>query len=181
MLDVWKKLDQWLAENAPEAFAALNQPASEAAVSAAEAQINLTFPPSLKAFFLEHDGEARDSAGLFIWWRLLPLCEVVDIWEEFLLIEQQSEVGILGSGAFDAKRSIPVMWFEGQIRYVEVTDDLFEGPLLELPRHGPPKFIALSLNHFFESQFEMIINGQLVVEPDFGFSIVPVGTSVSDA
>lgn len=181
MLDVWEKLDQWLAENAPEAVVALNPPASEEAVSAAEAQINLTFPPSLKALYLVHDGEAGDSVGLFAWWRLLPLFEVIDIWKEFLLIAQQSGAGVLGEGAFDAKRSIPVMWFEGEIRYVEVTDGLVEGPLLELPRHGQPKLIALSLTHFFENQFEMLTNGTLVVEPDFGFSVVPVGISGSGA
>ncbi|WP_082611128.1 SMI1/KNR4 family protein [Lysobacter sp. Root916] len=167
---VWKQLDEWLSSNAPEAYLSLNPPATEGQIAAAEERMGLSFPASLRGTYLAHDGESDDSAGLFNSWMLLPLLRVVEHWEEFVQLEEDDPGG-WGDGDFSAKTSIPVMWFEGEIRYV-TTSGPTAGAVYELPRHGKPVLLAPSFDCFLENTYRQCVDGSLIVEPDFGYNLV---------
>jgi len=179
MSQTWIDLDGWLAEHAPEAFAALNDPATPTEIASAEREMGLSMPPSLHASYLVHDGEADDSAGVFDNWQFLPLERVVQHWREFAELQAHAGQGVLGDGEFDAKSSIPVMWSEGEIRYVKADSSGSEGAFYELPRYGKPVLLATSLGEFLKDLHRELLTGALVVEPDFGFNVVRPGQSAS--
>jgi hypothetical protein len=181
METTWQKLDMWLRANAPEAFPSLNGPATEGEIAAIEEATSLTFPPSLRASYLAHDGEAADSNGLFECWQLLPLSRVREHWEEFVQLAREYGNRHLGDGKFMALSSIPVMWFESEIRYIQVTPGEAEGALFELPRHGPPLRLADNWEAYLQEQMRRINLGELVVDPDFGFNLLRAGDSTSGA
>jgi len=177
----WQKLDAWLRAHGPGAFASLKGPASAQEIAVTEATIGIAFPASLRESFLAHDGEVADSSGLFEYWQLLPLDRVKEHWDEFLQLEREYGNRHFGSGEFDAASAIPVMWSNGEIRYLRVTPDNAEAPLYELPRHGPPVRLADSWEAYLQEQVRRIDAGELVVEPDFGLNLVEAGTSASGA
>lgn len=175
----WNLLDGWLSEHAPDAVAALNEPATSTEIASAEREMGLSMPPSLRASYVVHNGESDDSAGVFDNWQILPLERVVEHWKEFAELQEHVGQGVLGEGEFDAKSSIPVMWFEGEIRYVRVDASDREGALYELPRHGRPVLPGASFGEFLEGIYSELLAGALVVEPDFGFNVVRPGQSAS--
>jgi hypothetical protein len=177
----WQKLDAWLRANAPEAFPSLNGPATEQEIVATEAAISLPFPPTLRSSYLAHDGEAVDSNGLFECWQLLPLSRVREHWEEFVQLEREYGNRQFGDGKFSAVSSIPVMWFESEIRYIQVAPGETEGALFELPRHGPPLRLADNWEAYLQEQLRRLNVGELVVDPDFGFNLLRAGNSASGA
>ncbi len=180
-MHTWQHLDDWLSKHAPDAFPSLNPPATPEAIAQVERHIGLAFPPSLRASFLAHDGEAEDSAGLFDYWQLLPLNRVVEQWDEHALIEAEYGSARFGDGEFSTKRAIPVMWFEGEICYVEGSKESVEGVMFELLRHGKPRRIAETFGAFLGEQYRRLVSGELIVEPDFGYNLVPKGRSISGA
>jgi cell wall assembly regulator SMI1 len=181
MSQAWINLDAWLSAHAPEAFAALSEPAAPADIASVEREISLSMPRSLRSSYLVHNGEAEDSAGVFDSWQLLPLERVVEHWQEFVQLQEHAGLGVLGDGEFDAKSSIPVMWFESAIRYVKAEPAGSEGAFFELPRHGKPILLAASFGEFLEGLHHQLLAGELVVEPDFGFNVVPPGQGASGA
>ncbi|MFI6450875.1 SMI1/KNR4 family protein [Streptosporangium amethystogenes] len=52
----WRRIERWLAANAPESLRTLGRPARARTVAVAEAQMGLRFPDDLRASLLRHDG-----------------------------------------------------------------------------------------------------------------------------
>jgi len=179
MKGVWKQLDAWLKEHGPDVVPHLNPPASPDAIAAVERKIGLVFPESLRSSYLVHNGETEDSPGVFCYWNWLSLDRVVEQWEEHVQLQQEYGMDHFGDGQFNAKQSIPVLWFESTIRYLAVTAAGGEPPLLELPRHGTPVVVAPSLDEYVRSIQSGLLIGTYVIEPDFGFNIVPEGLNAS--
>jgi cell wall assembly regulator SMI1 len=72
----WNRLDAMLARHAPEVFRWLRPPASVAQIEAVEHEMQLVFPPDLRAAYLRHDGSFETEAGVagtqgptsIFWW-----------------------------------------------------------------------------------------------------------------
>ncbi|HEX4221002.1 MAG TPA: SMI1/KNR4 family protein [Pseudonocardiaceae bacterium] len=79
----WQRIENWLRDNAPETYASLNPPASEAAIAEAQEFIGVPFPPDLIASLRIHDGVTFHPAGLTIVGRYAPISvEVIkDRWQ----------------------------------------------------------------------------------------------------
>ncbi|MGC5015424.1 SMI1/KNR4 family protein [Streptosporangium sp. DT93] len=52
----WRRIERWLAANAPESRRTLGEPGRAGTIAVAEAQTGLRFPDSLRASLLRHDG-----------------------------------------------------------------------------------------------------------------------------
>lgn len=61
----WKRIETWLARRAPDALAALNGPASEEKMAAAEKEMGLVFPADLRASLLRHDGQKTTVPAVY--------------------------------------------------------------------------------------------------------------------
>lgn len=87
----WRRIEGWLARNAPRTGAALAGPARVRAIAVAEAQMGLRFPDDLRASLLRHDGGLVTSLGVR---------EIRDRW--------RSECAARGERAAGFLRLIPV-------------------------------------------------------------------------
>lgn len=63
MEESWRRIDSWLAANAPRTFASLRPPASQEAISAAAAELGVEFPADLVAYLRHHDGVSPGKRG----------------------------------------------------------------------------------------------------------------------
>ncbi|MGY4492260.1 SMI1/KNR4 family protein [Pseudomonas sp. TE3610] len=87
MKHVWKRIEDWLSVHAPEAFAGLNGPASQARLEETERTLGVRLPDDVRASYLLHDGQDTNAPCLLLGWEFLPLAEIVaqwSIWKELL-------------------------------------------------------------------------------------------------
>jgi cell wall assembly regulator SMI1 len=77
---LWERLEGWLRTYLPRALQALQAPATEAAIAAAERETGLSFRPALRASYLRHDGDASGGGAFPDGQRLLPLDALVERW-----------------------------------------------------------------------------------------------------
>ncbi|HEY4453137.1 MAG TPA: SMI1/KNR4 family protein, partial [Pseudonocardiaceae bacterium] len=68
----WQRIENWLRDNAPDTYATLNPPASEAAIAAAEEFVGVAFPPDVVASLRVHDGVAAGPAEFDLAGRYSP-------------------------------------------------------------------------------------------------------------
>ncbi|MFI6812570.1 hypothetical protein ACIBG7_09185 [Nonomuraea sp. NPDC050328] len=90
----WRRIERWLAENAPVTRATLARPARARTIAIAEAQMNLRFPDDLRASLLRHDGglpTPLNVRGMRDRWR----AQCVSWGEEELRYRDLIPVGIL--------------------------------------------------------------------------------------
>lgn len=85
MKSVWDRIHAWLGANAPTGYGDLRPGAGEDEIRAAEEAMGLKLPDDVIASYLIHDGQetrARYGRGIVggEGWRLLPLCEIVELW-----------------------------------------------------------------------------------------------------
>ncbi|GAA0854734.1 SMI1/KNR4 family protein [Streptosporangium amethystogenes subsp. fukuiense] len=82
----WRRIERWLAANAPESLRTLGRPARARTIAVAEAQMGLRFPDDLRASLLRHDG-ARVVGDIwpfgFIGNRNQGVREIRDTWRRF--------------------------------------------------------------------------------------------------
>src|SRR5271163_3541418 len=77
------RIESWLSKNAPSLLVQLNKPISSTdELDKAEAILGAKFPPSVREAYTYHDGESRESKGLFGCWRWLPLHEIIEWTDE---------------------------------------------------------------------------------------------------
>ena len=74
----WERIESWLREDAPEAFAALREGVAASDVDAAEERLGLAFPQALRESLLRHDGQEWRWPSLVEFGVLMPLEHVVD-------------------------------------------------------------------------------------------------------
>lgn len=99
MNDLWKKLEAWLAVNAPFCLSNLKQPASDNELDALEQSLGLTLPEDFKEFLKIHNGQSGTGPSLFEQGRLLGTTDI--------LIEWQTWDKLLQSGEFEEDHSAP--------------------------------------------------------------------------
>lgn len=90
--ETWNRIESWLATNAPRVLRGLGDPASAAAISAAEETMGFRFPPDFRASLAVHDGEKTD-VGAIKGLRLNSLEDLLSDWE---IMEELRQ-----SGTFD--------------------------------------------------------------------------------
>jgi cell wall assembly regulator SMI1 len=92
----WQRLENWLAENEPEAINNLNSGCSFGQLNILENEIGLNLPQSFKDFYLIHNGQNdEDYFGLFYGVSLLPLYKILEemrIWKG--IIDEYGEAGM---------------------------------------------------------------------------------------
>jgi len=83
VVDDWKRLEQWLSQNFPDAFADLNLGCNESDLQAAEERLGITLPNSVKDVCRRHNGQKTtdlSAAGIFYGVCFLPLDQMVYQW-----------------------------------------------------------------------------------------------------
>ena len=84
--DIWDRFEAMLQVHAPIFLETFNPPATAQAISAAEIELGVRFPPDIRTAYLRHDGttskhQDRDSPALFPpFCRWASLSEVVEYW-----------------------------------------------------------------------------------------------------
>lgn len=166
--DIWRQIDSQIETRTPQFAHLLNPPASGTQVSQLEAHIGMTFPPSVRESYLVHNGESEETDGLLDLWKFLPLDGVKEWWEEMKLIEESYEFG-----EFDCESMIPIMFREGDLRYVDRSTNGEETPLVEWNHENPTRDeFAPDFGHFLSSFLKDFEDGNLIAEPEFGLKAI---------
>lgn len=96
----WQRIENWLRDNAPETYASLNLPATDAAIAAAEEFVGVSFPPDVVASLRIHDGVAPGPGAFQLAGRYAPSTveRVRNNWKVLtdLLLEQFNDEGMSG-------------------------------------------------------------------------------------
>jgi cell wall assembly regulator SMI1 len=79
----WRRIETWLAKNAPATRAELREPASLAKIDALQKRMSVRFPPELVASLLRHDGNTGTVASFDFapFYAPLPVEEIFDEWD----------------------------------------------------------------------------------------------------
>jgi cell wall assembly regulator SMI1 len=81
MDNIWKRIEKWLEQNAPDINADLAPGASDAALAAAATAFGATLPEEMANSYRIHDGARGGAPPLFGDWRLLSLAAAVKAWK----------------------------------------------------------------------------------------------------
>jgi cell wall assembly regulator SMI1 len=98
---VWRRIERWLAREAPVTHRRLRPPAHPAAIAAAEAAMGVRFPDDLRASLLRHDGSESFGFGPPPFYDLLPAKYIRSEWKvmcEVLLDGPPENIGAWWSG-----------------------------------------------------------------------------------
>ncbi len=101
MEELWKRMDSWLADNAPEVLAALNPGATDEEIRAAEEAMGVTLPEDFRASYRIHNGQRHDAGGtgIFEAETFLSLERIVENWRGWKQVRD--------AGRFDGIQSEP--------------------------------------------------------------------------
>jgi cell wall assembly regulator SMI1 len=81
---VWKRIHQWLRENAPAGYGHLQPGASVEEIKAAEAAIGVKLPADVRESYRIHNGQANEPGQIGgEGWRLLSIREMVEQWDRW--------------------------------------------------------------------------------------------------
>jgi len=159
MEEIWKRIQTWLAANAPQGHGQLRPAASADSVSAAEEAICLKLPADLKASFLVHDGQV-DEPGLIggEGWCLLSLHEIVEQWQRWSKSESQ-DVGC-----------VPIAWDAmGDYIFLDLRDSEQPGRVMVQRRDSAvPDPVAPSFRSWLEDFANRLDNGEFAYSEDDG-------------
>lgn len=109
MLDVWRRIEDWLSANAPQLLDELPEGASEDDIHGVESALGIELPADLRDSLAIHDGD--DDVGIAIGWCLLSTTQIVEswlFWHEFMGTSEPSP-GVPDKGV------APVWWSDGWI------------------------------------------------------------------
>ncbi|HLJ97345.1 MAG TPA: SMI1/KNR4 family protein [Gemmataceae bacterium] len=104
METLWRRLESWIRENAPEILATLQPGATTEELQQAEDELRVALPKSVRDFYRIHNGQATDKYGftaqMFLYgWQVPNLKRVVHQWKGWK--------EVLERGAFQGVRSTP--------------------------------------------------------------------------
>jgi len=81
-MDSWTRIEDWLKANAPNALAAIDEPASDEQIRAAEIAMNVSLPDEVRNSYRRHDGQSERGGTIAPPWALLSLEYVVSKWRK---------------------------------------------------------------------------------------------------
>jgi cell wall assembly regulator SMI1 len=99
MEKIWKKIEAWLEENAPDTLADLRPGAAEADIRKAERALSVRLPADMVASYSVHDGQRGGSGPLFGDYALLSLEAAVKEWK--------TQKKLAGAGVYDGMYGKP--------------------------------------------------------------------------
>lgn len=153
-VDQWQKLKIWLETNYQSHLELLNPPAAEDAVRQAEQKLGYSLPGSLTALLKLNDGESNNSDGLFGTWRLMPVSEQVESYNE-----------LSGDDRFPGKEIHPFLVSGGGDYYCI---ELATGKVVEWWHEGGVDgVISDSLSDFLSRFNDALIDGNYLVVDGF--------------
>jgi cell wall assembly regulator SMI1 len=82
MDETWKRIEAWLAQNAPEILADLQAPAAPQDIQNTERALGQQLPDEMAASYRIHNGSRGGAAPLLGKWRLLSLDQIEERWRE---------------------------------------------------------------------------------------------------
>lgn len=148
------RIESWLSRNVPGVLHQLNGPISSTSeLDKAEEILDAKFPPSVREAYTYHNGESRNSKGLFGCWRWLPLQEIIN-WND----EQKRHVQKYRLVDFKPSFMIPLLestTSEHDLRYVETSGDdgQEETPVIEWNHHQPTRDVKYGSTNIVECHF----------------------------
>lgn len=125
----WDRIEIWLKANARTLWKSLRSAAKPSAVQKAESTLGVRLPPDFAASVRRHNGQSVEAeGGLFPHrdkqfglepaWRLLPLSEIINVWEQ---LKALLDAGEYARETFDSAPGVqPVWWCPG---WVPVADN----------------------------------------------------------
>lgn len=164
MEERWERLETYLHTAAPveEPTFEFSEPATAEELDDAEAELGLSFPPSVRRSYRVHDGTADTVDELFGLWQLLPLDEVLSTAASMAEIGDQFGY----EECWDPRVAIPIMHrTNGDLAYVEHAPDGEETPVVmwNHETHGHVE-AAPSFGAFFDDYLAAIDGGDCEVE-----------------
>ena len=104
MKAIWRRLESWLQEKAPEVFVTLQPGATAEELQQAEDELQVALPKSVREFYRVHNGQSTDRYGFtatkFLYgWQVPNLRRVVHQWKSWK--------EVLEKGAFNGILSVP--------------------------------------------------------------------------
>ncbi|WP_091068329.1 SMI1/KNR4 family protein [Paenibacillus sp. NFR01] len=97
MEELWRRIERWLEQEAPDVLADLNAGATEAEIFSLEEELGIRFPADLRESFKLHNGQKGDSAWLFAGWEFLSLERIQSEWKVWK--------DLYDSGTFDGSKA----------------------------------------------------------------------------
>lgn len=108
MKDIWKQIEAWLEQNAPDLLADLKPGALEATINQTERMLSCVLPGEMVMSYRIHDGSSGGAPPLFGEWALLPLSDVVKEWN---ILKKRSDDGAFEGIEAEADIQIQSEWW----------------------------------------------------------------------
>jgi cell wall assembly regulator SMI1 len=90
---IWKRIEEWLARNAPEILTDLQPPASAEDIQKTESELGVKLPEPMAASYRIHNGSRGGASPLLGNWRLLSLEAIQAKWRDLNAFNQEASKG----------------------------------------------------------------------------------------
>jgi cell wall assembly regulator SMI1 len=129
VINFWKRIETWLAANAPDLRKSLRPPAKDAALGKLRAKLGMALPADLVESLQIHDGQKSDAdIGLFPsgTWELgaLPsfrLLSAAEIGREWKMMKELHDMGEFAGRKAAAQRGVRADWWN--LAWIPIADD----------------------------------------------------------
>src|SRR5687768_2872139 len=108
MDEIWKRIEAWLAQNAPDVREDLQPGATDAALAEASRTFGAELPADMAASYRVHDGSRGGAGPLFGEWRLLSLAAAARAWGT---LKKQSDDGVFEDDDVQAAPQVKDEWW----------------------------------------------------------------------
>jgi cell wall assembly regulator SMI1 len=110
-MDAWERIELWLKNNCPEAFADLAKPATDAKLADLEAKLAIKLPADAVNTYRKHDGQMGMGPPIAGAWKFLPLKSVAVQWN---IQRKLLEEGAFATATAKAKGPVRPIWWSAQ-------------------------------------------------------------------
>jgi cell wall assembly regulator SMI1 len=108
MDEIWRRIESWLKQNAPEILTDLQPGASDADIQNVVQAVSYAMPDDFIESYRIHDGKRGGSAPLLDQWELLSLSAIVKEWQN---LKKLSDDGLLEGMEGDSSVQIKSDWW----------------------------------------------------------------------
>lgn len=116
MQAIWKRIEEWLEENAPEILNSLLPGATSKELQAAENLMSITFPDDVKKSYCIHNGQRSLAAPLMGEWQLLSLKDMMIQWK---IMKKLVDTGKFNDASGKPIGSVRAEWYN--LKWIPLT------------------------------------------------------------